>query len=354
MPLLRSLLKVDFRFFGLLLLVLMSGLSSSAQEHSQYDRGTPPQNAAGVSSLGSFSSSDIGAVNLANGGLNLKLPLGLVGGRGFSLPITLNYSSKVWSASRGEDDDNSLDSGPVTRKVVYASYGEADYSIDYYNRIVPGWTIGAQPLLRARIINIAPVPNSCLSTYTLTKLTLVLPDKGEIELRDDWTNGAPIPVPQNSGCGYRDGFRGDRWHASDGSGLIFVSDNPNGPVQGYLAGYVITADGTRYRFEDNLAPYQGIGLARCHSITDRNGNQITISYPNADEVRYMDQLGRVTTVQRGVADPSTPGVTLDLLITFPGYNNQPRYFKVIFGTMSEHYRADVNPALACGHRKSRL
>lgn len=348
---LPSLSKLDFRFFSVLLLVLMSGLRSSAQEHTQYDRGTPPQNAAGLSSIGSYSSNDIGVVNLANGGLNIKLPLGQVGGRGFSLPITLNYSSKVWSASRGEDDDNSLDSGPVSRKVVYAAYAEADYSIDYYNRVAPGWTIGAQPLLRARITSIGAVPNSCLSDYKLTKLTLVLPDKGEIELRDDVTDGAPIRVPANSGCSYRDGFRGARWHASDGSGLIFVSDNNNGPVQGYLAGYVITADGTRYRFEDNLAPYQGIGLARCYSITDRNGNQVTISYPNANEVRYTDQLGRVTTVQRGVADPTNPSVTVDLLITFPGYNNQPRYYKVKFGVMSEHYRADVNPTLPVGTGK---
>jgi hypothetical protein len=68
-------------------------------------------------------------------------------------------------------------------------------------------------------------------------------------------------------------------------------------------------------------------------------------------VRYTYQLGRVTTVQRDAADPSNPSVTVDLLITFPGYNNQPRYYKVKFGPMNEHYRADVNPALPVGTGK---
>ena len=334
----------------LLITVLFSSLCVEAQEHSQYDRGTPPQHAAGISSLGSYTSADIGNINLANGALNFKLPLGEVGGRGVSLPITLNYGSKMWSASRGSDWDNSQDPphGPVERKVVYGSYAEADYGLDYYNRLVPGWTIGAQPLLRARMIEIGHFPNSCVPAYKLTRLTLVLPDKGEVELRDDQTNGAPIPVPSNSGCGYRDGYRGPRWHAADGSGLIFVADSNNGPVQGFLAGVVITSDGTRYRFEDGPGvPYGGTGLARCHSITDRHGNRITITYPN-DEVHYSDPLGRVTKVQRGVPDPANPSVNLDLLVTLPGYGGQPRYYKVKLGIMNQHYRAGINPSLPVG------
>ena len=336
------------RSFVLLIIVLFSCLCVQAQEHNQYDRGTPPQHAAGVSSFGSYTSADIGNINLSNGALNFKLPLGVVGGRGISLPITLNYSSKVWSASRGSDTDNSQDTGPITRKVVYASYADADNGTDFYNLLTPGWTVGAAPLLRARTIEIGHFPNSCVPAYKLTKLTLILPDKGEVELRDDQTNGAPIAVPSNSGCGYRDGYRGPRWHAADGSGIIYVADSNNGPVQGFLAGVVITSDGTRYRFEDGQGvPFGVTGLARCHSITDRNGNRITITSANS-EVHYTDQLGRVTKMQRGAPDPANPSVNVDLLVTLPGYDGQPRYYKVKFGMMNEHYRAGISPGLPIG------
>ena len=329
-----------------LLAVLAAVCASPAagQERSQYDRGTPPQHAAGVSSFGSYASSDLGTVNLSNGALNFNIPLGQVGGRGFSVPLTLNYTSKVWSAGAGSDDDNSQDSGPITRKVVYASYDDA--LGDYYSKIAPGWSIGAQPLLKAQRIGIGTSTNG-LPHYTLTKLSMVMPGGGEVELRDDWTDGAPIPVPQNATYTYMDGYRGRRWHATDGSGLIFISDGEPGPAQGAMSGTVITADGTRYRFEDGgtAGAIPGSRLARCQRITDRNGNYIQISYPASNELTYTDQLGRITKVQWDMPDPAAPHLTLDLLVTFPGYRGQPRYYKVRGGLMNQHYRADITPEL---------
>src|SRR5215813_11049386 len=76
------------------------------QEQSQYDKGTPPQHAAGVSELGSYTSTELGSVNLSNGALNFKIPLATVGGRGITIPLTLNYSSKVWSGSLDTVVDN--------------------------------------------------------------------------------------------------------------------------------------------------------------------------------------------------------------------------------------------------------
>jgi hypothetical protein len=87
----------------LFLLLLVSPPLALAQEQTQYDKGTPPQHAAGISPLGSYVSADLGTVNLSNGSLNLKIPIGSVGGRGFSMPLTLNYSSKVWSATTDTD-----------------------------------------------------------------------------------------------------------------------------------------------------------------------------------------------------------------------------------------------------------
>src|SRR5437867_8201035 len=90
-------------FFASLALLLILSSSVLAQDQSQYDHGTPPQNAAGLSQIGSYLSSDLGSINLSNGSLNFKIPLGGVGGRGFSLPLTLNYDSKLWSANIGTD-----------------------------------------------------------------------------------------------------------------------------------------------------------------------------------------------------------------------------------------------------------
>lgn len=65
-----------------ILLIITSFISTFGQAQSQYDKGTPPQLTAGVSSLGSYMSTELGTVNLSNGGLNINIPLGTVGGRG--------------------------------------------------------------------------------------------------------------------------------------------------------------------------------------------------------------------------------------------------------------------------------
>jgi hypothetical protein len=227
---------------------------------------------------------------LANGALNFKIPLGSIGGRGdVSLPLTLNYSSKVWSASLDTDYDRFF----TQQQVAYADYDAALSQGGSLQTIIgAGWSIGVGPSLDAKRVRIGKIlsgPNAGCYSYTLTKLTLYLPDRGEIEFRDDATNGAPLP----SVC-TNPASRGTRWHATDGSGAIFINDVDNGVAQypvPNLSGVVVTADGTRIRFGAN------------GSITDRNGNKI---------VGLVDQLGRTTTIQSNVPDPDpqNPG-TLD-------------------------------------------
>lgn len=336
------------RCFGLIILfalVSLMGAPSYAQTHTQYDHGTPPQQASGVSSFGSYVSVDIGTVNLSNGSLNVRIPLGTIGGRGFSIPLTLNYTSKVWSASKDTGWDPNYNEYPVT----YASYGTGEFMVDWHNRITPGWTVGAAPLLRMQAFGIQPLlyPGCGYARY-LTKLTVSLPDRGEIELRDDYTDGAPHwarSQPNTGNCKWYDDYRGRRWHAADGSGAIFVSDSDNAIVNGNLAGVLITSDGLRYRFENTSPPTSSnYALAHCVSITDRNGNAISISYPSSSEVDFTDQLGRITKYQADVIDPES-GQQLEVLVTLPGYGGQVRYYKVKSGAMSQNYRADINPAL---------
>jgi RHS repeat-associated protein len=312
-------------------MVFILSLATMAQEQGQYDKGTPPQHAAGVSPLGSYTSADLGTVNTSNGALNIKLNVGSVGGRGFWLPLTVNWSSKIWSAKTDTDTDWS---GQV-KTVAYADFANIDEWTDIFERIAPGWTVGVAPTLFNRIVRINRItsgPNVGCFTYTLPKLTLMLPDKGEIELRDDAFDGKPLP----SDCsGYNAQSRGTHWHATDGSGTIYISDIDNAGAQFYgnLSGVVITSDGTRYHFNGS----------RCDSITDRNGNKITITYTNGVEI--TDQLGRITRIQQNVADPQNAGVTLALLVTLPGYNGQSRYYKIKSGVMSQNYRSDINPSL---------
>jgi hypothetical protein len=210
--------KMSVKLSLVFVVMLISSVTTSAQSSSQYDRGTPPQHAAGVGSFGSYSSPDLGTVNLSNGSLNLAVPLGTVGGRGFSFPITLSYSSKVWSVSKETD----FVDGSAT--VPYASYGAGGFLEDWHYRLSPGWTVGITPLIHVRSFGIDPLvhPGCGYSRY-LTKLTVSLPDKGEIEMRDDYTDGAPhiaATKPNTGNCKWYDQYRGRRWHAADGSGII--------------------------------------------------------------------------------------------------------------------------------------
>ncbi len=325
--------------FSLVAIVLVAlCLTVHAQTWTQYDQGTPPQHAAGVSPLGSYISTDLGTINVSNGALNIKLLMGGSGGRGFWLPVTLNYSNKVWSVQH----DTTYDPRHQTDvSVAYASYGAEESYIDIYNRIAAGWTISGVPLLKHQVVSFPGCQS--YSLYGLDKLTVVLPDKGEIELRDDLSDGAPLYM----GCTPNGDYRGRRWHATDGSGAIFISDNDNGVVNGDLVGTLVTSDGTRYRFQNTVQfGGPGVGLARCVSITDRNGNQIFINhFVNASshvETDYTDQLGRIVTVEESAADPANPSITLALLVTLKGYQNTPQYYKVRTDFLSNHIRSDFN------------
>jgi RHS repeat-associated protein len=305
--------------------ILTSFIVASGQQ-TQYDKGTPPQLAAGVSSAGSYMSTELGTVNLTNGGLNLNIPLGTVGGRGnVAIPLTLNYSSKVWSAST--DVDTERESG-TEQSVAYADY---DNQSSFAGAAAPGWTLRTGMYLSTNFVRIKKIlsgPSVGCYTYGLNKLTLNLPDKGEVEFRDDATDGAPLFLNCTT---QQTTSRGTRWHATDGSGAIFINDVDNGvglfPTPN-LTGTVIFADGTRFSTTTNGA------------IVDRNGNQITGTFNG-----YTDQLGRNISIQYGVADPDNPSVTLAVLITLPGYQGASRYYKIKTGIMNQNYRSDINPTL---------
>jgi YD repeat-containing protein len=310
---------------SVLLIVVGCALDSYAQQ-SQYDRGTPPQFAAGVSSLGSYMSTEFGTVNLSNGSLNFNIPLGKIGGRGtVELPLVLSYSSKVWSASM--DVDTERESG-TEQSVAFADY---DNQSSFAGAAAPGWSLRAGIYISSTFIRIKRImsgPSVGCYTYGLHKLTLNLPDRGEVEFRDDSTNGAPLPLNCST---QQTASRGTRWHSTDGSGAIFINDVDNGvglfPTPN-LSGTIILADGSR------------LGSATNGAIVDRNGNKIINTFNG-----WTDQLGRTTTIQYGVQDPDNPSITLAVLVTIPGYQGAIRYYKIKTGIMNQNYRSDINPTL---------
>ena len=312
--------------FPPIVVLLFSFIAVHGQAQSQYDKGTPPQLASGVSSLGSYMSTELGTVNLTNGGLNFNIPLGTVGGRGnVQLPLVLSYSSKVWSASMDVDTEREFG---TEQSVAYADY---DNQSSFTGASAPGWTLRAGAYMSVRFVRIKRImsgPNVGCYSYGLHKLTLNLPDKGEIEFRDDATDGAPLPLNCNT---QTTASRGTRWHATDGSGAIFINDVDNG-VGLYpspnLSGTIIFADGTR------------LGSTTSGAIVDRNGNKITGTVNG-----WLDQLGRNINIDYGVTDPENPSVTLAVLITIPGYQGAPRYYKIKTGIMSQYYRSGINPTL---------
>ncbi len=309
-----------------LFVIVISFISVHGQAQSQYDKGTPPHLAAGVSSLGSYMSTELGTVNLTNGGLNFNIPLGTVGGRGnVQLPLMLSYSSKVWSASMDVDIERE---GGTEQSVAYADY---DNQSSFGGASAPGWTLRAGVYMSVKFVKIKRViggQSPGCYTYGLHKLSLNLPDKGEIEFRDDATDGAPLALNCNT---QQTASRGTRWHATDGSGAIFINDVDNGVglfPSPNLSGTIIFADGTR------------LGSTTSGAIVDRNGNKITGTFTG-----WTDQLGRNVSIQTGATDPDNPSVTLAVLITISGYQGAPRYYKIRTGIMNQHYRSDVTPTL---------
>ena len=129
------------------LFIVASFGSAFGQAQSQYDKGTPPQLAAGVSSLGSYMSTELGTVNLSNGGLNMNIPLGTIGGRGnVAVPLTLSYSSKVWSASKDVDLERE---GLTEQEVAFADY---DNQSSFAGASAPGLAIKRRSVLEKSLV----------------------------------------------------------------------------------------------------------------------------------------------------------------------------------------------------------
>jgi RHS repeat-associated protein len=329
---------------------LMAARTTLAQ--NAFDRGTPAEAKGGQSSLSTYAQDKIETVNLANGNLNIHIPLVSMGGRGSaSYTLALSHNSKLWS---GQHDAESITNplGQTETHHHYAcTYDDGTLTKPNLIPLGAGWSILKGPVIRVRKVNIDPITCSGIKEgsvfkYVLTKVWIVLPDGSEVEMRDELTDGAPYlkPVPCDPEI---DRDRGRVWHSTDGSAITYVTDAANGVVAGQLSGYVFLADGTRMRM---VMPQLG-GSARCTFIYDPNGNFIRINYnsPSSGDVTYTDQLGR-TVILRSTATGASVTITgynglADRIITTDtgqvGANLRADYANVQFPIVSGDYNFDT-------------
>ena len=311
----RDVLLITNSVVRIVLVFLLCLGSTLAQ--SSLDKGTPAESKPGTSTPSTYAPDKLETVNLANGNLSMNLPLVSIGGRGSgSLTLGLSYNSKVWSTEHQKEDQGVDPAGSPLPYLhhYYAWYDHA--SMESPNRMAlgVGWSISLGPALKVRKVNIGPHKcsdnrNTCYQ-WVLTKLSLVMPDGAEVEMRDQLTQGAPHWVGSAPAFS-TDRARGRVWLSGDGSAATYVTDVDNGVVNNQLNGWVFLADGTRIRMETDTG-----GLsARFTRIVDRNGNLIVVDYANPAGVAYTDELGRQVIL--GGASPTL------VTVTIKGYTGVP-------------------------------
>ncbi|HXG94389.1 MAG TPA: hypothetical protein VNN73_18740, partial [Blastocatellia bacterium] len=315
------------RAIQLLIMASIAIMLSTAKAAAQnaFDKGTPAESKGGMSGLSTYAQDKVETVNLANGNLNVHIPLVTIGGRGSaSYTVALNYNSKLWSGQHNLELRQDAFDQTVLIKVHHfgATFDNLLGNTPNTLFLGAGWSILKGPAIKVQRVDIDPVDCSnvrgdTLYKYVLTKVWVVLPDGSEIEMRDDVSDGAPYLIPNVCDPNNRaDRYRGRVWHSTDGSAMTYITDVDDGVVTGQLGGYVYLADGTRMR----MTMPQLSGSARCTKIIDPNGNVLDINYNKVFEqsgvqgaVTYRDQLGRQVAVQ------STPD---GMSVTIRGYNNE--------------------------------
>jgi hypothetical protein len=237
------------RAFFLTVVALFSAMSVMAQGSTD---GATPSGLAPGSPAGSYPLSDFDVVNLYNGGLNFRLPLYQIGGRGSAgYPMTLHLQKK-WTVYKHLE--------PGIGAFYYADNG-------WWSEEGAGLKIFEAGKVQIRS---GFREQSFTVVETLARITFTAPDGTEYELRDQLTNGQPVS-PVSGGFN-----RGTVFVTADGSTATFVSDweihddptHGQGFYDDQPDGYMMLKDGTRFRVDNG----------RISWMRDRNGNKVTFGY----------------------------------------------------------------------------
>jgi RHS repeat-associated protein len=292
------------RAAGIGLLMIVTTYVASAQTNTT-DRDTASGIATGSSSyaLGGFDN-----INLFNGNLNFKLPLLVVGGRGGAeVSMNLALNTKSWRVKH-------------TLKIM-----PDGNELHRWSPRFDSWTggVGYGPgYLSIKPLGITTSSCSGVTKYSLvlTRLSLTTPDGGEHELRDQLSGGQPL---FRTSC-TQGASRGTVFVSADGSAMTFISDttildrvNLSDPSPLTPSGFLMLANGTRYRFDNGLVTW----------IRDRNGNRLSYTYDASARVSTItDSLGRQVTVNYDVSDISPYGLCDQ--IVFNGFGGAQRIIRI--------------------------
>jgi RHS repeat-associated protein len=263
---------------------------------------------------GSYSLSGFENINPYSGGLSFKLPLYPVGGRGQTQYTITKTIERHWTIDRFYDE--------FELNWKYFPQGG-----DPWAGITPGYGAG---VMQGRYGGSFTTMNcnrgggviDKLYTKTLTRLTFTAPDGTEYDLRDKLTDGNPATVPVCATSGFS---RGTVFVTADGSAATFISDtaitdkqkvNEYGPFT--VSGYLMLADGTRYRILNGFIQW----------IRDRNGNKISFTY-------QFSSGGNLTQIADSINRQITPGTG----VTFKGVSGNSRSVQITTASLSTVLRS---------------
>ncbi|HEY8559355.1 MAG TPA: RHS repeat-associated core domain-containing protein [Pyrinomonadaceae bacterium] len=238
-----------------------------------------------------------GRVNASTLGMELQIPLGAYPGRGINVPVTLNYSSKVWRMEYTDTEplvnnndgcvskytptyaENSAAGWTTSLATPYIEYTGHDNLYNFEGSAYSG--IGCDPVHPTNTPNLAMV--------RIKRITVHLPGGETHELRDPSGN-ATGNFPAN--------FDGT-FYAADGSNLKFVQNSAGGTYR------LLMPDGSFYDFVADQSYLNRATIRKASRFTDRHGNFTLYNDANGT---WTDTLGRTLSAPVGLSAPTAPTV----------------------------------------------
>ncbi|MGE0884871.1 MAG: hypothetical protein AB7P14_15100, partial [Blastocatellales bacterium] len=276
----RSIRFVLFNSFLALMATMALPSNGRAQSGNTATDGFTPEGLKTGAPAGSFQLSGFDNINYFNGNLNFSLPLLGIGGRGSAavgIPLRIEHKWRVIRTPH-----------PGGPGFGYVNTPEPNN----WQSIDPGYGPG---ILIGR--SGGEMPQSCnvqQGQYdALMRLTFTAGDGTEYELRDVSSNNGNSATTYYSYCSV--GFspnRGKIFVSADGNAVTFISDvdiyDSDGAFlsQIFPSGYMLMADGSRYRIENGLVTW----------IRDRNGNKVSFGYGSGGVTSITDSLNRQVTI----------------------------------------------------------
>ncbi|MBK9168350.1 MAG: hypothetical protein IPM24_12895 [Bryobacterales bacterium] len=327
---------------GLLIAVLCctTGLGQDGISDSVFHGTTPPGVEAGAAA-GSYALGGFDNVNLFNGQLSLALPLLRIGGRGEAGYTITARIEQQWTVTTNACDECS----PQPLPQLLAEYTNTGDLGDLENyRYEPGVMYGRTGLAFATSVSQQPgcEAGQPVTHKVLTRFTFAFADGRTIELRDIQREGEADTNPMPGICNPAPGsVRGRTFYAGDGSGAMYVLDQPFQEFTGWVVkrqeshvtllgpnGILMFPDGTVYRIE-------GGGVVKW--IRDRNGNRVEFHRapvgPVQKLVKITDSLRRETVICYALLPCQSSNPEGYDRIRFPGANGQQRELRIYFASL---------------------